>query len=42
MKVDHQTTAAAAATVEEIAMPEAVSLAMAELTGAVKVELLAR
>ena len=33
---DHQTTAAAAATVEELAMPEAVSLAMAELTGAVK------
>ena len=36
MKKDDQTTAAAAATVEELAMPEAVSLATAELTGAVE------
>lgn len=36
MKMDHQTTAAAAATVEKLVIPEAVSLAMAELTGAVK------
>ena len=36
MKMDHQTTAAAAAPSKSSPMPEAVSLDMAELTGAVK------
>jgi len=41
MKKDYQTTAATRATAEELVMPEAVSVAMAELTGAVKEGLLA-
>ncbi len=41
MKKDYQKVAAAATTADELVMPEAVSVAMAELTGAVKEGLLA-
>ncbi len=41
MKKDYQKAAGAAATSDELVMPEAVSVAMAELTGAVKEGLLA-
>ena len=41
MKKDYQTKAARAATAEDAVMPEAVTVAMAELTGAMKEGLLA-
>ena len=41
VKKDYQTTAATEATADEIVMPEAVTVAMAELTGAVNEGLLA-